>query len=502
MINKKETNKMRKCYLFLVSIIFLFGIHVNAQVMTDGGFEDQSTTTLGDPWWVDSEGSATIEVISNSVEAIEGNKYVKIVTTDLASGEWIAIGQDLAVQPNTDYIITCYIKADKNIYWSDNPEWAKGYFGVTDAEDNSLADPTIAHYWDGQDAPGEPWAAGEIVFGGGFDMNVWRDYHYIFNSGDNTELYLFIGTYVDNIVTWQVDGFSIAKLEETDILADGGFEEQMSSELGDPWWTDVGGTGSIEVELDAGNALEGGNNVKVVTTDNAAGDWIALGQDIVVEQNTDYVLVFHMVSDKAILWSGNPLWAKGYMGVDANEENLGGWDVPHYSDGHESGEPWQPGEIVFGEDLMVKYWRDYIYPFNSFGNTEVSFWIGTYVDNMVTWRLDRITLYKALDPATNIEKEPELTVSKYDLYQNYPNPFNPTTTITFSLEKNEMVQLRVFDLVGREIKTIVNESLNAGQHVANWNGTDNTGKMVPTGVYFYKLQAGTFSDTRKMILLK
>ncbi len=495
---------MRKSNLLLFGIIFifLFGVNTNAQVLTDGGFEDQSSATLGDPWWIESDGNATIEVELDAGEAIEGFNNVKIVTTDEAAGEWIAIGQDLAVEPNTDYIITCYIKADKNIFWSGTPEWAKGYMGVTDADDNSLADPTIAHYWDGQDSPGSPWAAGEIVFGGGFDMNVWRDYHYIFNSGDNTELYLFIGTYVDNIVTWRVDGFSIAKLVSSDILVDGGFEDQMSSELGDPWWTDIGGNGSIEVEIDAGEALEGANNVKVVTTDNAGGDWIALGQDLTVEENTDYVLVFHLVSDNAILWSGNPLDSKGYMAVDANDENLGSWEVPHYSDNHSSGEPWQPGEIVFGEGLMVQYWRDYIYPFNSYGNTEVTFWIGTYVDNVVTWRLDYVSVYKALDPATNIDKEPEFTISKYALDQNYPNPFNPTTTITFSLEKNEMVQLKVYDLAGREIKTIVNEARTAGQNTAFWNGTDNTGQIVPTGVYFYQLQAGAFSETRKMMFLK
>lgn len=109
---------------------------------------------------------ATIEVELDAGDAIEGFNNVKIVTTDNAAGDWVAIGQDLAVEPNTDYIITCYIKADKNIYWDGNELWAKGYFGVTDDADNSLADPTIAHYWDGQESQGSPWAAGEVVSGG------------------------------------------------------------------------------------------------------------------------------------------------------------------------------------------------------------------------------------------------------------------------------------------------------------------------------------------------
>ena len=92
---------------------------------------------------------------------------------------------------------------------------------------------------------------------------------------------------------------------------------------------------------------------------------------------------------------------------------------------------------------------------------------------------------------SNIPKE-------FKLGQNYPNPFNPTTIISFSLPKNESVSLKIFDALGREIETLVNDYLKAGKYNYSWNSA-----RFASGVYFYKLTAGNdFIDTKKMILEK
>lgn len=88
-------------------------------------------------------------------------------------------------------------------------------------------------------------------------------------------------------------------------------------------------------------------------------------------------------------------------------------------------------------------------------------------------------------------------VTKYELFQNYPNPFNPTTNIRYELPKNGFIKLVVFDALGREVETLVNEKQTAGTYEANWNAS-----QFPSGVYFYRLQAGDFTDTKKLILLK
>jgi photosystem II stability/assembly factor-like uncharacterized protein len=101
------------------------------------------------------------------------------------------------------------------------------------------------------------------------------------------------------------------------------------------------------------------------------------------------------------------------------------------------------------------------------------------------------------DVITSVRDDRPHVPSQYILYQNYPNPFNPTTVIAYSLPAPAAVTLKVYDLLGREIKTLVNERQNAGQHSMTFDGSN-----YPSGVYFYRLQAGTYSQTKKLIELK
>jgi hypothetical protein len=103
--------------------------------------------------------------------------------------------------------------------------------------------------------------------------------------------------------------------------------------------------------------------------------------------------------------------------------------------------------------------------------------------------------------AVGVEKTAEIPTA-FDLKQNYPNPFNPTTTIKFSLPEASFVSLKVFDVLGREIKTLISNEMTAGSHVINWNGDDESGRKVASGNYIYRISAGKFNQARKMTLLK
>jgi 1,4-alpha-glucan branching enzyme len=92
--------------------------------------------------------------------------------------------------------------------------------------------------------------------------------------------------------------------------------------------------------------------------------------------------------------------------------------------------------------------------------------------------------------------------TEFALDQNYPNPFNPTTTIRFQLPQSSFVRLMVYDLLGREVAKLVEGGVNAGLHVASWDGRRSDGLQVGSGVYFYRLEAGSFSQIMKMLLLK
>jgi len=89
--------------------------------------------------------------------------------------------------------------------------------------------------------------------------------------------------------------------------------------------------------------------------------------------------------------------------------------------------------------------------------------------------------------------------SEYALYQNYPNPFNPTTTIKYSIPQNSMVKLAVYDILGREISVLVNELQKAGNYSTILNASEFN---LPSGVYFYRINAGSFSQTKRLVLLK
>ena len=91
---------------------------------------------------------------------------------------------------------------------------------------------------------------------------------------------------------------------------------------------------------------------------------------------------------------------------------------------------------------------------------------------------------------------------EFVLHQNYPNPFNPSTDIKFSLPSSERVHLVVYDLLGNVVREMVNEELNAGMYTYKWTGENQNGGRVSAGMYFYQIQAGSFSKTKKMILLK
>ena len=92
--------------------------------------------------------------------------------------------------------------------------------------------------------------------------------------------------------------------------------------------------------------------------------------------------------------------------------------------------------------------------------------------------------------------------NQFQLHANFPNPFNPTTSIKYDLPKDALVSLMIFDITGREIRHLVNETQNAGFKAIMWDGTNNYGHQVGTGMYLYQIKAGAFVQTRKMILMK
>jgi hypothetical protein len=114
---------------------------------------------------------------------------------------------------------------------------------------------------------------------------------------------------------------------------------------------------------------------------------------------------------------------------------------------------------------------------------------------------DKGTILKTInggaDPATEVEGGTLVLPTRFDLSQNYPNPFNPSTAISYQLTTTSFVTLRVFDVLGREVATLINDSRPPGTYIVQFDASG-----LPSGIYVYCLQAGNFISAKKMVLMK
>ncbi|MBE0572405.1 MAG: T9SS type A sorting domain-containing protein [Ignavibacteriaceae bacterium] len=141
--------------------------------------------------------------------------------------------------------------------------------------------------------------------------------------------------------------------------------------------------------------------------------------------------------------------------------------------------------VTIGNDYSAKsYYTTCIYedPWESAGETDPT--------NTVEVRLQ-------IPQKIAVSEYPTDQKDEYQLNQNYPNPFNPTTIISYSLPASNHVTIKVFDILGNEVTTLLNEQKEAGTHTIVFNASD-----LSSGVYFYKIQAGNYAETRKLILQK
>ena len=108
-----------------------------------------------------------------------------------------------------------------------------------------------------------------------------------------------------------------------------------------------------------------------------------------------------------------------------------------------------------------------------------------------------VRLVRDADTTTDVGENDRKHPAQFELGQNYPNPFNPATTISFSLPKPNHVRLKIFDVRGRDVASLIDEVMNAGTHSVRWHANNSA-----SGVYFYALKSGSFQQTRKMTLLQ
>ena len=160
--------------------------------------------------------------------------------------------------------------------------------------------------------------------------------------------------------------------------------------------------------------------------------------------------------------------------------------------------------VVDGQNISVTAWADgeampdtATYSYEALTTTEAPSFIlvGVTDDDSSSVQIDEIW-YNERPAGLGISDEAPIA-SRYELGQNYPNPFNPTTHIRFNIPETANAKLTVFNVMGEEVATLVNGVMQAGGHTVSWNAAS-----MPTGVYFYQLESGNFSQTKKLLLVK
>ncbi|MCD4818811.1 MAG: PKD domain-containing protein [Candidatus Cloacimonetes bacterium] len=167
------------------------------------------------------------------------------------------------------------------------------------------------------------------------------------------------------------------------------------------------------------------------------------------------------------------------------------------------------GDGTYSRELLSGTWSECNVSNVSLGSSwddvQENFAIGftSYVFGNYPYYWDDIVISSESGRKSIIEEEqiPEL-LNIYSLSPNYPNPFNPETTIDFSLKETGNVSLKVYNVKGQLVKTLVNENKEKGNHSVVWAGKDNNNRKVASGVYFYRINAGEFTDVKKMMMIK
>jgi uncharacterized delta-60 repeat protein len=248
----------------------------------------------------------------------------------------------------------------------------------------------------------------------------------------------------------------------------------------------------------------GNDAASSITIDNSGNIYVTGGSRGIGTGDQDFATIKYN-SD------GVQQWVQRYNGPGNSEDWASSITVDRsgsvYLTGTSSGSgtSWDYATIKYDSDGFEQWVIRYNGPGNSFdGANAIS--IDDFGNVYVTGSSGANADYATIKYSQTVGIETVLSEvpGESRLYQNYPNPFNPSTTISFDIPvwTQHAVSLRVYDLLGREVATLVNEQMQPGSYEVTWDASTSSGQVLASGVYLYQLKAGAFTSTRKMLLVR
>ncbi len=207
--------------------------------------------------------------------------------------------------------------------------------------------------------------------------------------------------------------------------------------------------------------------------------------------------------------NSDTVWTKTYGGLDNDigysviEVNNGGYLLAGRSESF--GNLYNRFWLLRTKDLGDTLWTTILSGSNfSYGNAiQRTSDYGFIISGIGTDSTDHIWLLKLFpESGSNVRNYIYSQITKFNLYQNYPNPFNPATTIRYSIPKSERVTITVYNILGQKIRTLISQKQSVGDHQVIWDGRDDGGHEVASGVFIYQLRAGEYVDVKKMVLMR
>jgi hypothetical protein len=494
----------------MAALVMFFITSVSAQNMfQDPGFEEHSTTAINGTYWYIEEGMVNTAEVELGTGTPHGGDNDVVVTSQ--ANAWAGIAHDITWEPETEYILSCWVKGDEH-NWAGDVMSPTGWFGIWDnvGVNQGLVNFSPTTDWtqliDTFTTPADLPAGNEpgmVYFGS------WDDAAGLLLYGDDFSLVKVTPSYDGHLELHSYD----ANPGAVDLTAEGTLDWiKYEATYGVPDSTrKASATVTIMSEALVDSADPDGNSgLGILATDgDLYGNTFSWTDGTPVATGTDVEGSIWMAGiGNGYRWkvpaSTTTRTFTLYAGMWCAQMRLSA----SLSDGSAPAQAWLRLNREIGGPPADGNISSYFVEFAAAADEEtltVEWTIESDPDPVASyggWSNGPVRAVTLREGLVGVEASGDLIPEGFALAQNYPNPFNPSTTIRFTIPQREVVRLSIYDLTGREVRALVQAPYAAGEHSFIWNGRNDAGIVLPSGVYFYRMEAGEYTVTRKLMFLK